>query len=164
MRRFFIADKCTFQYMLLLRGATRVDNLQGGCVSFNTCSSCEEQLCERCKTGTVRMFQYMLLLRGATVSQQLLAPQKLFQYMLLLRGATKGTLASPGRYRVSIHAPLARSNKYPRFLPIVFRRFQYMLLLRGATQTGFIEAVFCVFQYMLLLRGATKRGRRWGFR
>ena len=78
---------------------------------FNTCSSCEEQLDATLPFERMQMFQYMLLLRGATVvavgvpsepqsfntcsscEEQLHAPRA-----LLLRN-------------VSIHAPLARSNK-----------------------------------------------------
>ena len=126
--------------------------------SFNTCSSCEEQLNSIIKDNQVPRFQYMLLLRGATDCFALL----------------------PDEWTVSIHAPLARSNKF------LFRRqlmessfntcssceeqplgseevtttgeFQYMLLLRGATRrTGQKIPSGVMFQYMLLLRGATRR-------
>ena len=97
--------------------------------------------------------------------------------MLLLRGAT--TLVSPCalRMRVSIHAPLARSNcglLYGRFPNTSFNTcssceeqqatggirqpitlFQYMLLLRGATSRSVSCFSNAAFQYMLLLRGAT---------
>ena len=80
-----------FQYMLLLRGATRQIYLfcTNGKQSFNTCSSCEEQLLAPRHVGNLIPFQYMLLLRGATA------------------------VRSAGDYDVgvSIHAPLARSNR-----------------------------------------------------
>ena len=57
--------------------------------------------------------------------------------------------------KVSIHAPLARSNPEGHNQ----RRsemFQYMLLLRGATQDAPRGGKLTKFQYMLLLRGATR--------
>ena len=57
--------------------------------SFNTCSSCEEQL---------------------DISSSA-DDKSLFQYMLLLRGATKTLRFESGFDVVSIHAPLARSNR-----------------------------------------------------
>ena len=79
--------------------------------------------------------------------------------------------------QVSIHAPLARSNKTHDVFR-VFKLFQYMLLLRGATRAdagncfNFFVSIHAPlarsnssnrsrmlsespFQYMLLLRGAT---------
>ena len=78
-------------------------------------------------------FQYMLLLRGATMSTRPARSTSSFQYMLLLRGATGGHGADPDALRVSIHAPLARSNFYCRKNKKWVAVFQYMLLLRGAT-------------------------------
>ena len=99
--------------------------------------------------------------------------------MLLLRGATVGSDCVLLFVRVSIHAPLARSNKDTQIL--VFRserfntcssceeqpaggsvakrvsKFQYMLLLRGATKPVAPHKRKTEFQYMLLLRGATQR-------
>ena len=55
---------------------------------------------------------------------------------------------------VSIHAPLARSNATGGIRqPITL--FQYMLLLRGATADADLRRNRTRFQYMLLLRGAT---------
>ena len=59
-------------------------------VGFNTCSSCEEQLTFALRSLSRFSFQYMLLLRGATMPY--------------------GPVAS--ETKVSIHAPLARSNWY----------------------------------------------------
>ena len=126
-----------FQYMLLLRGATSVMQLPIPRTSFNTCSSCEEQLsltawgvrlisfntCSSCEEQLYypvypvlfHQFQYMLLLRGATRSRKRTTKKPSFQYMLLLRGATCDSPAMPRHQTaVSIHAPLARSNKAKR--------------------------------------------------
>ena len=128
-------------------------------MSFNTCSSCEEQLdafgdnidgdfvsihapLARSNshsdtwTLTRKPFQYMLLLRGATNNSFIVDHSRTFQYMLLLRGATIW-----------------------RFTTLAKVVFQYMLLLRGATtpikQSNWQRG----FQYMLLLRGATMSRR-----
>ncbi len=100
-----------FQYMLLLRGATRRRAPVRNRRSFNTCSSCEEQLEKQLNSLSMNTFQYMLLLRGATRSKSLDAPPHGFQYMLLLRGATDFSGMDDILPFVSIHAPLARSNK-----------------------------------------------------
>ena len=56
--------------------------------SFNTCSSCEEQLFRGHFPASFSWFQYMLLLRGATGIANGVRGNGTFQYMLLLRGAT----------------------------------------------------------------------------
>ena len=101
-----------FQYMLLLRGATRKMNVLTmdysvsihaplarsnmfaeqvvyGVKSFNTCSSCEEQRQGTMLPHSLLRFQYMLLLRGATCASAENKERNMFQYMLLLRGATQ---------------------------------------------------------------------------
>ena len=69
-------DQSSFQYMLLLRGAT---------------SSVRRYVKER-------MFQYMLLLRGATQHTAVHPEPELFQYMLLLRGATSISVPASGYF------------------------------------------------------------------
>ena len=77
---------------------------------FNTCSSCEEQL-ESVNLAVDVPFQYMLLLRGATgAAETVVYFGSRFQYMLLLRGATPSVSTVTSELKVSIHAPLARSN------------------------------------------------------
>ena len=94
------SNRCTFN-VVKVRG------------SFNTCSSCEEQLVLQDFVKQILAFQYMLLLRGAT---------------------TETPVRIVGAF-VSIHAPLARSNSArSRTMPRL-NQFQYMLLLRGATST-----------------------------
>ena len=85
-----IHELAKFQYMLLLRGATcKVPRtVREPPVSFNTCSSCEEQLNAHAAPRCGNLFQYMLLLRGATTNCIVLLTREQFQYMLLLRGAT----------------------------------------------------------------------------
>ena len=142
--------------MLLLRGATLFSsNTPNPTSSFNTCSSCEEQLSER----------FRLLSCGVSIH----AP---------LARSNTARVRPAQNFRVSIHAPLARSN--PNCWEILALRdcfntcssceeqlkvpafsywntaFQYMLLLRGATYISFHSPISSAFQYMLLLRGATK--------
>ena len=60
----------TFQYMLLLRGATGARGTCRCVRCFNTCSSCEEQPERSVHRANYHPFQYMLLLRGATWRQE----------------------------------------------------------------------------------------------
>ena len=151
--------KPTFQYMLLLRGATRfplaIFILRE---RFNTCSSCEEQQRRFQKPFFPSLFQYMLLLRGATLrffvklcklpcfntcssceEQRRVRRFRCRTYRFntcssceeqLVRGVWSSNRS------VSIHAPLARSNKNSPFRMVKSLSFQYMLLLRGATCNG----------------------------
>ena len=104
-------ESSMFQYMLLLRGATfwKVTGTRSLSVSIHAPLA-------RSNTPVVspavitESFQYMLLLRGATQRVTKLSRKQLFQYMLLLRGATDLIRRHPHPSRVSIHAPLARSN------------------------------------------------------
>ena len=145
-----------FQYMLLLRGATvRSAGYDTDLSGFNTCSSCEEQLCQHppfheiksfntCSSCEEQLYQdtpKKTCGRFNTCSSCEEQPEGVyneesnaqFQYMLLLRGAT-----------------------VPRWAFAAAIRFQYMLLLRGATTTASDQrCLHIVFQYMLLLRGAT---------
>ena len=77
-----------FQYMLLLRGATRFPRPRRSFPRFNTCSSCEEQLPVRLR---------IVVLQHVSIH----AP--------LARSNTVAGLP-PRTGLVSIHAPLARSN------------------------------------------------------
>ena len=168
-----------FQYMLLLRGATRRSRCRCSGRRFNTCSSCEEQravrrgvrlrggfnTCSSCEEQLPRntsSTQFSCFNTCSSCEEQLGIP-------VLTAGLT-----------VSIHAPLARSNIRPAVLnlhirsfntcssceeqrvdfevfAVFFHKFQYMLLLRGATgahpRRGRGQHWF---QYMLLLRGATR--------
>ena len=55
-----------FQYLLLLRGATKAWIQRAFGNRFNTCSSCEEQPMSLLVQNARNQFQYLLLLRGAT--------------------------------------------------------------------------------------------------
>ena len=123
--------------------------------SFNTCSSCEEQLlesdrdkvafrfntCSSCEEQREHYTFVSLPIRFNTCSSCEEQPRlkthlqslKEFQYMLLLRGATKFFRESFVELTVSIHAPLARSNGADLRTSDLSGSFQYMLLLRGAT-------------------------------
>ena len=124
-----------FQYMLLLRGATyEILYIQHQYHCFNTCSSCEEQLSRFTWTCRWRCFNTCSSCEEQLVSHvpSITAPKR-FQYMLLLRGATRDRRRPRRSWPVSIHAPLARSNRRPHPNGLHRPRFQYMLLLRGAT-------------------------------
>ena len=126
----------TFQYLLLLRGATRLCQCHFRFrLRFNTCSSCEEQ------HGKIAIVNIK---------------DKAFQYLLLLRGATYVSFGTKCKKSVSIPAPLARSNKSVDTAS-VRKPFQYLLLLRGATLCHCQYEKDVMFQYLLLLRGATAR-------
>ena len=168
----------TFQYMLLLRGATGPGLFCRGAgrVSihaplarsnwmdfltvtmptrgFNTCSSCEEQQHEAIISEELFRFQYMLLLRGATKTHDVLGVFELFQYMLLLRGATQRAETVSAAGSVSIHAPLARSNS-AGVAAAEKRRVSIHAPLARSNVRKFTVGKIEVFQYMLLLRGAT---------
>ena len=124
----------TFQYMLLLRGATcpfATLYLMRRC--FNTCSSCEEQHsrperrldCLVSIHAPLARSNFMRGKRRRRVNVSIHAPlarsnlaigkqllEWMFQYMLLLRGATQPHAAVITTSFVSIHAPLARSNQH----------------------------------------------------
>ena len=141
--------------MLLLRGATGVPSeLFLHHFSFNTCSSCEEQL---------KLVDHVIV--NAVSIHAPLARSNFFSRIARKTSPSFNTCSSCEEQPdprsqaeitlVSIHAPLARSNvsgssRYRQ------SRFQYMLLLRGATRdvaAGLPDGG--EFQYMLLLRGAT---------
>ena len=128
------ADWCReFQYMLLLRGATAILFHQSARNCFNTCSSCEEQLGAHRIKRIRYSFNTCSSCEEQRTSLNFLKFCLLFQYMLLLRGATDDT------------------DKKFNDMP-----FQYMLLLRGATGDRKHQHGEREFQYMLLLRGATE--------
>ena len=146
----------SFQYMLLLRGATRWIGMRIELTeSFNTCSSCEEQLYLFRRLSDDLLFQYMLLLRGATA---VLFRKHRLRHVSIHAPLARSNLPNRKKCtvsRVSIHAPLARSNCKTRGNPVFRDWFQYMLLLRGATPNNSLFKATGEFQYMLLLRGAT---------
>ena len=141
--------------MLLLRGATRTGSTDGRTrTSFNTCSSCEEQLSPRCVPSSTPCFNTC-----SSCEEQLpILPIPFQKYSFNTCSSCEEQLSfcafpdcsgncfntcssceeqlvlsqTLSLLTVSIHAPLARSNLAP---PMLRRklRFQYMLLLRGAT-------------------------------
>ena len=106
----------------------------------------------------------MLLLRGATAPRKAdtLCPP-CFNTCSSCEEQLGRAVRTEGQERVSIHAPLARSNKMPA-LWHMDKRFQYMLLLRGATDApkrqkalqGFNTCSSCEEQ--LILRDGTSAG------
>ena len=175
-----IADELVSIHAPLARSNRRRTGSVISIRSFNTCSSCEEQLSRVSVIPVTDMFQYMLLLRGATSLWTFRIRQRLFQYMLLLRGATETMqLRSSGRTfqymlllrgathhsipavlppDVSIHAPLARSNSRAPAGRAALRCFNTCSSCEEQLRTD-ARLSFCLgFQYMLLLRGATRLG------
>ena len=145
----------TFQYMLLLRGATlvfRVDNSplcvsihaplarsnlhtkahSRGSFSFNTCSSCEEQLQGLYPVPLSPVSIHAPLARSNVWTAQLQQRHAVSIHAPLARSNTTGDVIS-ALVDVSIHAPLARSNAMRIHQAFSQTLFQYMLLLRGAT-------------------------------
>ena len=143
----FARSVSPFQYMLLLRGATTGWTRNGAAIgvsihaplarsnsldsstttvpcSFNTCSSCEEQLETDCANADfVGGFNTCSSCEEQLAGIQSLTALPLFQYMLLLRGATNIGNADVLGARVSIHAPLARSNTGDIFISMFARCF-----------------------------------------
>ena len=121
--------------MLLLRGATTSARKSASSwTCFNTCSSCEEQPTFAVFQISRIRFQYMLLLRGATISCRRTQERCDVSIHAPLARSNRQLLPDTRLLQVSIHAPLARSNV--RFCAHPVRHwFQYMLLLRGATLT-----------------------------
>ena len=106
-------------------------------MSFNTCSSCEEQLHFLLRSVVIHRFNTC-----SSCEEQLSSP---------IRSSCNwgfNTCSSCEEQQVRVCHVQNR-----RFL------FQYMLLLRGATVTRLPKPSSVLFQYMLLLRGATRRGR-----
>ena len=107
-------------------------------LSFNTCSSCEEQpppCTPHARTtgfNTCSSCEEQLNLGGRVNTSG-------FQYMLLLRGATHAF----NSYQSPISFNTCSSCEEQRFLFFLERysmQFQYMLLLRGATHQGLFES------------------------
>ena len=164
--------------MLLLRGATVLQQQEAIAACFNTCSSCEEQqlsICNSCLSGlsfnTCSSCEEQLIrVRRSTgnrrfntcssCEEQLFADcvnlvSVKFQYMLLLRGATWRLRRVWRNYNVSIHAPLARSNFLMRTSPSISKVSIHAPLARSNKSGESVGAGGKKFQYMLLLRGAT---------
>ena len=80
------------------------------------------------------MFQYMLLLRGATqTSGKRRCKMNVSIHAPLARSNRTKFSGKSSSELVSIHAPLARSNLFENTDGEMPKEFQYMLLLRGAT-------------------------------
>ena len=170
--------RSTFQYMLLLRGATPCDPRERQALCFNTCSSCEEQPRRTKRSRTTFPFQYMLLLRGATMDRHRMlrrfrcfntcssCEEQLFCLRIFkqtesvsihapLARSNPEKLLSSNLQQVSIHAPLARSN-FHRCLRTPTQKVSiHAPLARSNHRGGVLTRLFSMFQYMLLLRGAT---------
>ncbi len=102
------------------------------------------------------VFQSTLPLRGATKRVWASNNLEIFQSTLPLRGATLDlTLASAG-VDISIHTPLAGSDRPYTSSPKYSLLFQSTLPLRGATAEQLLRLQTNSFQSTLPLRGATR--------
>ena len=172
----------TFQYMLLLRGATRSAgraDLLLGC--FNTCSSCEEQRKEAVAISTtIAVSIHAPLARSNKLNVRFCLFRKGFNTCSSCEEQLS-PLRQLGLYHVSIHAPLARSNKNDVETIQKMKVSIHAPLARSNERFGEVHAGYGVsihaplarsnwaclreqtrvtlFQYMLLLRGATSG--RW---
>ena len=104
-------DSAQFQYMLLLRGATQFSVFIHAEFRFNTCSSCEEQHVQGSEGDSRRCFNTCSSCEEQRPVLSTARTLNAFQYMLLLRGATIAADPEGPSLDVSIHAPLARSNR-----------------------------------------------------
>ena len=184
--------------MLLLRGATKTPELSDPRLpvsihaplarsnlralkglyssgSFNTCSSCEEQLLSVRHLAYFSLFQYMLLLRGATCPDA--QSRQSTSFNTCSSCEEQRIWIMPKKPNIGFNT-CSSCEEQLRCCAIVNprNRFQYMLLLRGATalrqdaqrivavsihaplaRSNFVPCVRgrLGFQYMLLLRGAT---------
>ena len=105
----------TFQYMLLLRGATRLSKPCLFWRCFNTCSSCEEQR-RRLRWRAMRRSGFNTC--SSCEEQRKRNSQKLKGYQVSIHAplarSNFGKRPCPCHFPVSIHAPLARSNCHAR--------------------------------------------------
>ena len=92
-------------------------------------------------------FQYMLLLRGATTIVNTLPFRALFQYMLLLRGATSCDQVTKTQETVSIHAPLARSNRGN----INRSGSKCKSKNRAKYQLSFVKEHYCILRFLIIV-------------
>ena len=130
---------------------------------FNTCSSCEEQLRRVCRQSRIRRFNTCSSCEEQLRCCAIVNPRNRFQYMLLLRGATLSPPESTSGALVSIHAPLARSNRRCAACRWLSRGFNTCSSCEEQRAQDVFLSLQIWFQYMLLLRGATGRAdlRDW---
>ena len=121
-----------FQYMLLLRGATRFRHCPRLGICFNTCSSCEEQL-----SPTLTLISFVGFNTCSSCEEQLnqlchLADKNCFNTCSSCEEQLLPRSSSPEKFRFntcsSCEEQLSDMSEVTR--PAAF---QYMLLLRGAT-------------------------------
>ena len=148
MRRFNTCSSCEEQHRLQEHRVFR-------CPGFNTCSSCEEQLL-RFQLARRRFVvsihaplarsNYVAVQKHDKKNVSIHAPLARSNCLRRLRWAHQCCFNTCSSCEEQQRRPPISAGKncfntcssceeqrYPRFLPIVFRRFQYMLLLQGAT-------------------------------
>ena len=133
LARGYVGNKPEFQYMLLLRGATRYATSSMPSTGFNTCSSCEEQL-----HHLPRLLHHRRFNTCSSCEEQ--------------RYSNIGNEDVP---EVSIHAPLARSNANRVLHAAIGSSFNTCSSCEEQRPDKNDNWQALAFQYMLLLRGAT---------
>ena len=127
-----------FQYMLLLRGATiRFFNLLPHWAGFNTCSSCEEQLCSRHTLRCGRSFNTC-----SSCEEQ-----------------PRAVCVRPKRRGFNTCSSCEEQLRSPSADSIILC-FNTCSSCEEQQNRASVVPTLAGFQYMLLLRGATVRGKR----
>ena len=120
----------------LARSNRRTGRRGHGTRSFNTCSSCEEQLPELKHIALLNRFNTCSSCEEQQARFALCSLPDAFQYMLLLRGATRWRRSgAPTSKRFNTCSSCEEQLVFGK-LRTAAQRFQYMLLLRGATRTN----------------------------
>ena len=125
---------------------------------FNPRSSCEERPATTSCMDAVdsRIFQSTLLMRGATcASIDLFLCLRAFQSTLLMRGATARLPYSYQAFRISIHAPHARSDVLPDHRWPRRAYFNPRSSCEERPTKSQLSGLKGIFQSTLLMRGAT---------
>ena len=148
-------SKTSFQYMLLLRGATGVPRPSSG----SSCVSIHAPLARSNNDAGEGVLRYRRFNTCSSCEEQLHMLRTVFVFRCFNTCSsceeqqnTRSSLKPGAGFNTcsSCEEQLQAHQTAHGCFP-----FQYMLLLRGATETGNLSVLQHPFQYMLLLRGAT---------
>ena len=144
-----------FQYMLLLRGATRVFQRLVRHKSFNTCSSCEEQLFISVWDTRPPCFNTCSSCEEQRNRHHMAGNSRCFNTCSSCEEQPSSAAHKHVHLFVSIHAPLARSNTNDGSSPLLAPCFNTCSSCEEQLRRKGSSTNRVLFQYMLLLRGAT---------
>ena len=135
---------------------TRITSASTSSRHFNPRSSCEERPVLASMAVALAEFQSTLLMRGATcASIDLFLCLRAFQSTLLMRGATARLPYSYQAFRISIHAPHARSDVLPDHRWPRRAYFNPRSSCEERPTKSQLSGLKGIFQSTLLMRGAT---------